>query len=29
MDAGFQMHVSKPVEQGELLAAVLGLVRPG
>jgi signal transduction histidine kinase/ActR/RegA family two-component response regulator len=29
MNAGFQMHVSKPVEQGELLAAVLGLVRRG
>jgi signal transduction histidine kinase/ActR/RegA family two-component response regulator len=25
LEAGFQMHVSKPVEQAELLAAVLGL----
>ncbi len=29
INAGFQMHVAKPVEQGELLAAVLGLTQRG
>gem|GEM_PF-2180395 len=29
LDAGFQMHVCKPVEQGELLAAVLSLTGRG
>jgi signal transduction histidine kinase/ActR/RegA family two-component response regulator len=29
LEAGFQMHVSKPVEQSELLAAVLGLSHRG
>jgi signal transduction histidine kinase len=29
LNAGFQMHVAKPVDAGELLAAVLGLARRG
>jgi signal transduction histidine kinase len=29
LNAGFQMHVAKPVDAGELLAAVLGLARGG